>query len=314
MNPIEIELTAQFDIAEFTSNGSVVAFNATQDKRVLFVVAKKKLDYRTTGPGASFVKVKTTEGQNYEVYASVDDNIAMLAAVENEPYNIHDVQLLGEDKILLVCARSSFRSRDDFDKNGRIYSTTGEYLTEILLGDGIQTTQTTSHGVIWTSYFDEGVFGNFGWAEPIGASGLVAWRADGSQAYQFQPIDDLNSIDDCYALNVENRDAVWCYYYSDFPLVKINSDVIEDCWQIPVKGSGVFAIEHDLALFRGGYQERDVWQLIRLKENHIAEVEQQFRFVFEAEVERIAARGDTVFMLAETKIYAISVSDCLSRL
>ncbi|WP_176444820.1 hypothetical protein [Paenibacillus herberti] len=39
---------------------------------------------------------------------------------------------------------------------------------EFLLGDGIQSVQVTDKGIIWTSYFDEGVFGNNGWDKPIG--------------------------------------------------------------------------------------------------------------------------------------------------
>lgn len=34
-------------------------------------------------------------------------------------------------------------------------------------------------GRIVTSYFDEGIFGNFGWDQPLGASGLVVWDEQG---------------------------------------------------------------------------------------------------------------------------------------
>jgi len=89
-------------------------------------------------------------------------------AIECERFTIHDVQPL-PNELLLACARSFYKGPDDFEKNGRIDTRDGEFLREILLGDGIQTVQAMSSGVIWTSYFDEGVFGNYGWTDPVGA-------------------------------------------------------------------------------------------------------------------------------------------------
>lgn len=314
MQITKIKPIERFDISELLSAGEVVAFNATQDKNIILVVATRELDYReTNNGGASFAKIKTTKGQNYSIHYSLDNTILKLTDIENEPYNIHDIQFLGHEKVLLICSRSARRTSEDFDKNGRIYATSGSYVDEILLGDGIESTQVTNSGIIWTSYFDEGIFGNYGWIEPIGVSGLLAWQDDGSQTYEFQPIDGLDRIFDCYALNVENNDITWCYYYTEFPLVKIKSGIIVDYWQIPISGSHVFSIENDLALFGGGYEERDVWSLIRLKKNRTAEVERRFKFIMSEEIKRVVARGDTIFMLAGTKIYTLSVSDCLNK-
>jgi hypothetical protein len=57
----------------------------------------------------------------------------------------------------------------------------GTLIKEILLGDGIKDMKVTDKEVIWTSYFDEGVFENYGWDEPIGSCGLPAWNQDGDQ-------------------------------------------------------------------------------------------------------------------------------------
>jgi hypothetical protein len=73
---------------------------------------------------------------------------------------------------------------------------------EILLGGGIKGTQATASGVIWSSYFDEGIFGNYGWHDPIGASGLVARDTTGDTLYQYAPTDALDDMADCYAMNV----------------------------------------------------------------------------------------------------------------
>ena len=47
--------------------------------------------------------------------------------------------------------------------------------------DGIASVQTTSDGCIWTSYYDEGVFGNNGWVMPLDSEDLV------------RPLDDIEA-------------------------------------------------------------------------------------------------------------------------
>src|SRR5262249_20886820 len=124
--------------------------------------------------------------------------------------------------------------------------------------------QATSRGVIWTSYFDEGVFGNYGWQNPVGASGLVGWDSAGKQLYEFQPDAGLDAICDCYALNVKSEEDVWLYYYTQFPLVRLHHREIASVWKMPQGGSDAFAVSTGHALFRGGYKDRDTYQLFDL--------------------------------------------------
>ncbi|MFI7578403.1 hypothetical protein [Micromonospora sp. NPDC049497] len=62
-----------------------------------------------------------------------------------------------------------------------------------------------SCGKLWVGYFDEGVYGNFGWGgpgpAPIGATGIARFTETLHPEWHF-PTDDLSPIDDCYALNV----------------------------------------------------------------------------------------------------------------
>jgi hypothetical protein len=125
---------------------------------------------------------------------------------------------------------------DDYDANGHIFSSEGRFLHSFLLGDGIQDVQATRDGRIWTSYFDEGIFGNYGWNEPIGASGLICWDDTGTQRYAYTPSSGLDSICDCYALNVATDCDTWCYYYTEFPLVHLRDTQIVAAWDCPIKG------------------------------------------------------------------------------
>jgi hypothetical protein len=45
-------------------------------------------------------------------------------------------------------------------------------LREFLLGDGISYMPSDANGDIWTGYFDEREFGNYGWTTPVGAAGV----------------------------------------------------------------------------------------------------------------------------------------------
>ena len=57
---------------------------------------------------------------------------------------------------------------------------------------------------------------------------------------------------------------MWCYYYTQFPFVKIVDDCIEQFWQCPIKGAGALAVWRDSVLMQGGYDPRDEWNLMTL--------------------------------------------------
>ena len=116
---------------------------------------------------------------------------------------------------MLVGARCTYYGNDQYDLNAKVCDRDGK-----LLGDGIQSVQVTENGTIWTSYFDEGIFGNYGWSDPIGSCGMLAWDEHGNKLYENHAAD----IADCYALNVVNEDQVWFYYYTDFELGCISGE------------------------------------------------------------------------------------------
>jgi len=279
-------LQPKYDLEPYISEAEVVAFNVGFAGEVLVVLARKPLDYQNEQKDwAIFPKVTPKEVQSYEVLVGMNGEFSSLCTIDNEQYNIHDVQLLPDRNVLLVCARSSYRNEKDFDKNGRIYSPSGEFLYEILLGDGIQNTQSTKDGTIWTGFFDEGVFGNFGWTNPVGASGLIAWDSGGTKAYEFEPIESLDDICDCYALNVVSNTEAWCYYYTDFPLVKIDNFRITDYWDTPVSGSDASDMVKTFELFDETSEPiRGAW---------------------------VRARRDSLYLLKDNTVYAVSVTEVM---
>lgn len=183
------------------------------------------------------------------------------------------------------------------------------------MGDGIGNLAVTPEGTIWTGYFDEGVFGNFGWSQPLGSSGLVAWREDGTKRYEFQPPEGLGHICDCYAMNARGED-LWIYYDADFPLVRIRDYQVAQHWEIPISGSGAFAISGDHALFIGDYEDRNQYHLLELSGPRaaiLASFKLRDRSGSIVDADRVAGRGENLFVLRGRKVFKSSVAEAKER-
>ena len=91
------------------------------------------------------------------------------------------VQPMPGARFLIAGARCRWR-RDGPDRNGVLYDTDGQVVAEGVLGDGIGHVLATSDGQVWIAYFDEGIYGNYGWGQaapnsrwaPTGSSGSLA--------------------------------------------------------------------------------------------------------------------------------------------
>jgi hypothetical protein len=302
---------------EAVDERNVVGFNVGPRGEVYLVLALEPLDYRTEDNGfATFPKTVPRSPQRYRVLAIREGDVELDLVIDHEPFNIHDIQPLADD-LLLVCARSTYRGPNDFDLNGRVYSRDGTFVREFLLGDGIAAIQATTRGELWASYFDEGIFGNYGWRNPVGAAGLVAWSDKGEKLYDYEADGSLGAMSDCYALNVATDEDVWCYYYTDFPLVQLREKRIASTWKVPVAGSHAFAVAPGHALFAGGYEDRDTFQLVRLGLDGVVTQIGQFELKDEGDAtvkaERTIGRGGSLYVLSEGILYVIAIDDVLAR-
>ncbi|MGE4158425.1 MAG: hypothetical protein AB7F75_04940 [Planctomycetota bacterium] len=255
MEKKQVQVREIADLSRYCLNSEIVSFNVGHAHDIHVVFALKPTDYREVLNGVSFTKIIPSKSQDYTIVSIDSNNNISLLDLPQWHMNFHLIQTLPNRRFLLACSRCRYRGLDDWDLNGEIIDSNGKKLNAILIGDGIQDIQTTSKGIVWTSYFDEGIFGNFGWESPIGSSGLVAWTQTGEKLYDYIP-GTLDYISDCYSMNVESDDVTWIHYYTEFPLVKIRDFKIEAHWDIPNGGSKAFAIYKDFALMSGAYGEQ----------------------------------------------------------
>ena len=179
--------------------------------------------------------------------------------------NMHFIQRLG-DGFLLLCARARLHKDGKAERNALIADTKGSIYAAYCFGDGIQQCIVDSGNRIVTSYFDEGVFGNYGWDQPIGACGLIAWSASGERLWE----NDKHDICDCYAINVDEHDHLWFYYYTAFNLVRTDYQT-ETVYQPQISGSSSFLLNlrQQYILFDSGYQKHGTFIVKKLQSGGI---------------------------------------------
>ncbi|OWA34942.1 hypothetical protein B9G55_14465 [Saccharibacillus sp. O16] len=230
--------------------------------------------------------------------------------IEGESLTYHYAQPLGEE-LLVVSARSRYEAHDRYDLNAVVWGKDGSVQRRFLLGDGIQQVQTTAGGLIWTSYFDEGVFGNYGWKRPVGESGLIAWDREGIRVFT----NSEANIADCYALNVCSDQEVWFYYYTDFLLGHLSGDAAqpEVSFADPqIRGSSVVVTDGQRFLLDKGYQQHE--QYVLLQPDPSGRLIPRDSFVFSDGQKQIDsglrdARGGTLLLLEDAKLYRVTLDE-----
>lgn len=183
--------------------------------------------------------------------------LTSVTTIRDFPLAHPTVQPLPDGRILAVGARARWR-QDGPDRNAIIYSAAGTALAAATLGDGIAHVFTTGTGHVWVGYFDEGVFGNYGWGlvegrEPIGSCGLARFSPDLKIDWRFPSHTSTSwgAISDCYALNVDT-DTAWTCYYTDFPIVRVREGTLTGWRTDGIAAKAIITGGSHIALY-GGY-------------------------------------------------------------
>lgn len=281
----------------------LVTISVSPAGELLLLSLEQPLDYRTTGPGASFAKLRAGRPNAYRVHHRITPDLVVTTDLPATEENFHNVQPIGANEWLLVRGRAS-GSRDC---NAHVYTADGQRLASFHAGDGIQDVQVADNGSIWVSYFDEGVFGN----TKLGSAGLVCLDAAGNPVFRYD--DEANrhglvGIADCYALNVAPHGEVWLYYYTDFPLVQLRDRQFIRQWtDLPIKGAHAFAVHGRSALFTGGYGEKGRLYLVLLDTRHVQTLQPMDELGNAVRYQRAFGRGKRLFLQTESELYLAEI-------
>ncbi len=232
--------------------------------------------------------------------------------IKNEYFYFHNVNFLPNKEILLICGRSRYKSEKEIDRNARIYNLSGEFLRDFIIGDGIQDVKIDTKGNIWASYFDEGIFGNYGWNNPIGISGLICWNKEGEKVWEFEPTDELDHMSDCYAMNIDSHNNTWFYYYTKFPLVKLDNSKKIVFWETKIRGSNSLNIYDNKILMADGYDDKNfvLFEIIDNKLKNINKIKFQSKEGIKLNKRNyISSFGSNIGFLVKNKIYLSSIRE-----
>lgn len=224
-----------------TSTERMVACNVDAAGRPV-VLATERPDLavaRVVAPnGVAFPATRPAEPCPAAVY--VHDGGWQRIPIVRLPAANGSIELLPDDEILLVGSRCAAYGDGTFDDNAFVYGLDGSCRAAFCLGDGISQLAADRAGTVWTAYFDEGVFGNYGWGgdgapKPLGAAGLVRWSARGERLWKFRATGAVESIIDCSQINVADE-AVWISYYAFHHLVEIRDGEVGEAWPLARQG------------------------------------------------------------------------------
>lgn len=207
----------------------------------------------------SFPATVTEKSYSYHVVYLKDGKKTVIHLPE-ETWNYHYIQPIDEEHFMLVCARSYYHDAQNIEENARVYDKNGRFIRSFCLGDGIEHVYVTRNQEIWTGYFDEGVFGNYGWEQPVGSSGLVGWDAAGRKIDSLEE-DREYSIFECLALNGDTIGAIWFFFSieSKIGMRKAGRTV----YFSPNKGFQSFAMAGDIVVAYEGRWGRSLFELQR---------------------------------------------------
>lgn len=183
--------------------------------------------------------------------------------------NFHFIRPVPDGSFLLLGSRCMYSKESGPEKNAVFTDREGNVLRALTFGDGIADCIVRNDGIIITSYFDEGIFGNYGWEEPIGSCGLCAWTMDGEIIWRSE-----RDILDCYAINTDASGNLWYYYYTDFHLIRTDFRT-ETEYDPMVEGASRFTVVENgsFLIMNGGYENSDSFYVSRISGCQIEDTE-----------------------------------------
>jgi hypothetical protein len=314
------------DFADHLAGFDLISISAGPVGELYALAVTAPANYREERPsGGSRPRIRTDLPHDFRILRFDGGDVKQFV-IPGQHQNFSFIQPLPDDELLLVVSRSRYFADDVYDLNASALTTDGRLHRQFLLGDGINDVQTTADGRIWTSYSDEGIFGSFGWKQPVGKSGLILWDPFGIPLYQYSPPERLGAdahMTACYALNVVSNTEMWCYYYDASPtdtfrLVRRQGERTDAMSNCRITGARGVAIWQEYVLLCGRYWQRETFNLYARSDNGRMHHRLRFYLMDEhgavVQAHRVVTRGSTAFLRSDTRCYRLDIRDLMHLL
>jgi hypothetical protein len=246
------------DVPAFPDEYELVTQSVADDGALLFLFVESAgreavHSKEVTGGGARFARTRIDEPMRFRLVKMTEGERAI---VDLPPLDVTFpvVDVFPDGKVLVAGTRCAWYGEGEFDLNGIVIDPATGACERILLGDGIARLSIDQSSRIWVGYYDEGIYGNFGWGNPgprpVGAAGLACFNARGEKVWEFPGA----SIDECYALNVKGSEA-FAYFCAGFPICRISSDFRVASWTTQLKGCRGLAISQSMVFLSSQYDD-----------------------------------------------------------
>lgn len=286
MNPIQITPSLLIDLSDELADYQVLGFSIGANYQLYLILSTVK----GIGEPPRKRRILQTNGSYLSRYELPVEFAGL-------------VRPIGNNEWLLI--RGSGNSGD----NAFILGDDWNVKQSFFVGADVLDVQVTRDNHIWIIYGDMGYGDNPKLLNE--AQGFVAskWDSNGSKQFVFLP---PTSGLDCYAMNNITNDETWFYTHPNFPLTQVIGNKTRDYWQSGVKGSYTFAIWRDYVMFCGSYENRLIFPLYQLLDNHQMKHIANYQFFEQPTLTK--ARGSLIIGFQDTKLYQIDLKDIISNL
>lgn len=300
-------------ITIFTAGEREIGLLKKLEVEHFFSIAEFGKKYKYTHVSADYngqlivmgVEALTERNFKYDIYHFNNDQvqtytISLVRKLFNHIQRINEGWLLADS-----------RADDENIRNATIFDDYGNSMSSFHLGDGIENLQVSESGDIWVGYFDEGVYG-----QTVGESGLSCFNSKGKQIFTFTDFSmekkDIPSIDDCYALNVVSNNEIYCYYYSDFPLLNIkNMSEYRIYNNFKIKGSNAFVVWKEQVLFGPTYSNDKLLYSYFLRDKSVTTYKPVNRSGEILRDFKVIGRKSKLYLVDERDIYGIDLKELI---
>ncbi|MBF8984585.1 hypothetical protein IZY60_13645 [Lutibacter sp. B2] len=237
-------LTKILSLNETLNKKFIIDISIDSKGKILLLTQEKKIEYTHSNYYRDHLY------DHYDVYEIENNTLIHNFRIENKNVDFDFVRNIDDHNYLLSSSR--FHSEDNIEQNAIIITKNGDIKNKLLLGDGIQDIKIEDSNIIWTSYFDEGIFGDYGC---LGAPGLRSWDLCGESLYEYDARDEAYGISDCYAFNIDKNFEKWFYFYTEFYLCRLHENS-KRYFTMDVAGAKILVLGNGYVLTDLGYNGR----------------------------------------------------------